>query len=32
MDEILCRVDRLPELDKRSAEQILGYDEHGLPR
>ena len=22
----------LPELDKRSADEILGYDEHGLPR
>lgn len=21
----------LPEIDQRSAEQILGYDEHGLP-
>jgi antitoxin VapB len=22
----------LPELDSRSAEEIIGYDEHGLPR
>lgn len=26
------RVKRLPTLDERSADQILGYDEHGLPR
>lgn len=26
------RVARLPELDSRSADQILGYDENGLPR
>ena len=25
------RVDALPVLDHRSADQILGYDEHGLP-
>lgn len=22
----------LPELDPRTAEEIIGYDEHGLPR
>ena len=26
------RVARLPELDSRSDEDIIGYDEHGLPR
>jgi antitoxin VapB len=26
------RVARLPMLDPRPADQILGYDEHGLPR
>ena len=25
------RVARLPELDSRSDEEIIGYDEHGLP-
>jgi antitoxin VapB len=29
---ILQRVDRLPELDERSADEILGYDQHGVPR
>ena len=32
LDEILRRVDQLPVLDSRSPEEILGYDEHGLPR
>lgn len=27
----LRRVDALPVLDERSPDQILGYDEHGLP-
>jgi antitoxin VapB len=26
------RIARLPPLDPRSADEILGYDEHGLPR
>jgi antitoxin VapB len=26
------RVDRLPELETRSDEDIIGYDEHGIPR
>jgi antitoxin VapB len=26
------RVAKLPILDDRSAEEIIGYDEHGLPR
>jgi antitoxin VapB len=30
--DILHRVDQLPILDARTAEEILGYDEHGLPR
>ena len=25
------RVARLPELDRRSDEEIIGYDEHGIP-
>ncbi len=32
LEEILRRVDRLPILDSRTADEILGYDEHGLPR
>ena len=32
LDEILQRVDRLPVLDSRTPDEILGYDEHGLPR
>jgi antitoxin VapB len=32
LEEILRRVDQLPVLDPRSADEILGYDEHGLPR
>jgi len=30
--DILRRVDALPTLDKRTAEEILGYDERGIPR
>jgi len=30
--EILHRVDQLPILDPRSPEEIIGYDENGLPR
>ena len=26
------RIARLPVLDRRPADEILGYDEHGLPR
>ena len=26
------RLARLPVLDRRSADEIVGYDEHGLPR
>ena len=32
LEEILRRVDRLPVLDSRSPDEILEYDEHGLPR
>jgi antitoxin VapB len=32
LKEILRRVDQLPILDSRSPDQILGYDEEGLPR
>lgn len=32
IEEILRRVDELPVLDRRSPEEIIGYDENGLPR
>jgi len=32
LEEILRRVDQLPGLDARTPDEILGYDEHGLPR
>jgi antitoxin VapB len=32
LQEIADHCASLPELDERSAEEILGYDEHGLPR
>lgn len=32
LDDILARVDALPTTDNRSADKILGYDKHGLPR
>jgi antitoxin VapB len=32
LEEILRRVDQLPILDHRTPDEILGYDEHGLPR
>lgn len=32
IDEILRRVDALPELDSRTENEILGYDDRGLPR
>ncbi len=31
LQEILRRVDQLPVLDSRTPDQILGYDDHGLP-
>ena len=32
IDDLLRRVDALPTLDQRSPDEILGYDENGLPR
>jgi antitoxin VapB len=32
LDEIAQHCARLPVLDPRSPDEILGYDEHGLPR
>lgn len=32
LNQILQRVDALPELEHRSADEIIGYDENGLPR
>lgn len=32
LDEIALHCARLPVLDRRSADEILGYDEDGLPR
>lgn len=32
LDEIALRCAALPVLDERSEDEILGYDEHGLPR
>jgi antitoxin VapB len=32
LEEILRRVDQLPILDSRTPDEIVGYDEHGLPR
>lgn len=32
VDDILRRVDALPTLDNRSADEILGYDAQGVPR
>ncbi len=29
---IVRRISRLPDRDKRPADEILGYDKHGLPR
>jgi antitoxin VapB len=31
LEDILRRVDALPVVDARSPDEILGYDEHGLP-
>ena len=31
LEDILRRVDRLPTLDTRPQDEILGYDEHGVP-
>jgi antitoxin VapB len=32
IEEILRRVDQLPILDARTPEEIIGYDENGIPR
>jgi antitoxin VapB len=32
VEDLLRRVDALPILDSRSEDEILGYDEHGMPR
>ena len=32
LEELLRRVDALPTLDSRTEDEILGYDEHGVPR
>jgi antitoxin VapB len=32
LEDILRRVDQLPILDSRATDEILGYDEQGLPR
>jgi hypothetical protein len=32
IQELLLRVDSLPILDSRTEDEILGYDEQGLPR
>ncbi len=32
LDDIALHCSRLPVLDRRSADEILGYDEHGVPR
>ena len=32
LEELLRRVDALPTLDSRTEDEILGYDEHGMPR
>ena len=31
INDLLKRVDRLPRIDSRTEEEILGYDENGLP-
>jgi antitoxin VapB len=32
LDEIALRCAALPVRDARAAEQVMGYDEHGMPR
>jgi antitoxin VapB len=32
IEDLLGRVDSMPTLDSRSGDEILGYDEHGMPR
>ncbi|MGC2476390.1 MAG: type II toxin-antitoxin system VapB family antitoxin [Candidatus Sulfotelmatobacter sp.] len=32
LDEILHRVDEMPDIDSRSPDELIGYDDLGLPR
>jgi antitoxin VapB len=32
IEDLLRRVDNLPTLDSRPDDEILGYDQHGMPR
>ncbi|MGA8270238.1 MAG: hypothetical protein WB919_01690 [Candidatus Sulfotelmatobacter sp.] len=32
LDEILRRVDSLPVIDSRSEDEIIGYNQYGLPK
>lgn len=32
LEDVLRRVDALPTLDSRPEDEILGYNEHGMPR
>ena len=32
LEDLLLRVDAMPTLDSRTEDEILGYDEHGMPR
>lgn len=32
LDDILWRVDEMPDLDSRTPDEIIGYDENGLPK
>jgi antitoxin VapB len=32
LEDLLRRVDLMPTLDSRAEDEILGYDEHGMPR
>lgn len=32
VEEILRRVDKLPVVDARTPDEIIGYDENGIPR
>jgi antitoxin VapB len=32
LDDILQRVDEMPDLDSRTPDEIIGYDADGLPR
>lgn len=32
LDDILRRVDEMPDLDTRTPDDVIGYDENGVPR